>query len=142
MSSEFEVIQNLLQHHLESFEDEYWQRRDKIQREKIGQSTEHGLIVRAGFAAGWFGDEHKTDIEPDKRVENMSGAEVAYLAIALDESKRACVSINPKARYKLAVVSLMGKEHLETLQKLGDINPGEILRVKGGDNGLLEVLAE
>lgn len=136
--TDFIIIDDLRQHHLESYEDEYWKRRDVHDREKIGLSTEEGLIVRAGFAAGWFGDGYKVDA--DERVKNMSPAKVYELAQAMDAKRRVVRAIDPKLLYKLAITYLGKAKHLDLLEELGALNPGEMVAVKAGNNGKLALL--
>ena len=135
--SSLEVVE-LYQHHLEAWEDHYWERREKIKREQIGRSTDEGLTVLAAFMAGWFGDKYKVDAV--ERVANMTPRQVLELATKASEAREVARTIDPFWRFRLASMSLAKQHRLVGFAKLGALKAGEMLTVTGGEDGRLEIL--
>ena len=137
---EFEVVKDLRQHHLESWDDEYWQRRDAIKREQIGRSTDEGLIVRAALAAGWFGDGLRVDA--DERVKNMSPSEVLELATIINSKREVARAIDPKLHWQLVSTYSGMAGYRELYKRLGALKRGVMVAVRAGDSGELEILSD
>lgn len=135
--NEFEVIE-LYQHHLEAYEDAYWNAREKIKRNQIGRSTDEGLILRAAFTAGWFGDKYKVDV--DDRVKNMTPRDIVELATKANNAREVARAIDPFSLWRLATVSLATQTRQESYAKLGALKVGEALTVTVGADGKLEIL--
>lgn len=134
---ELKVVE-LYQHHLEAYEDAYWNAREKIKRQQIGRSTDEGLILRAAFAAGWFGDKYKIDVE--ERVKNMTPRDIVELATKANNAREVARAIDPFSLWRLATMSLAGQTLQESYARLGALKAGEALAVTVGEDGKLEIL--
>lgn len=139
MNDEFEVIE-LYQHHLEEFEDAYWEAREKITRKQVGRSTDEGLTLRAAFTAGWFGDKYKVDA--DERVKNMLPHDIVELATKANNAREVARAIDPFLLWRLATMSLAKQHRLESFAKLGALKAGETLTVTAGEDGRLVILSD
>jgi hypothetical protein len=139
MIDSFEIVE-LYQHHLEAWEDAYWEKREKVKREQIGRSNDEGLTVRAAFIAGWFGDKYTVDV--DDRMRALKPHEVLTLATMVSEAREVARSIDPFLRWRFMSMSLAKQRHLVSYARLGALKAGEILTVTVGDNGGLEILSE
>jgi hypothetical protein len=140
--SDFQV-KELYQEDLESFEDKYWELRDKIKRDKIGNSTEEGIVLRAAFLAGWFGNDYVTsDPPPDTRVKKMKPVQIVKLAKNVSDAREVARHISPFSLFRLVCMSFATQTRLDLFKKLGALKHGETLTVKGGENGELEILRD
>lgn len=133
-------IVELYQHHLEGWEDAYWEKREKAKREQIGRSNDEGLTVRAAFIAGWFGDKYTVDV--DDRMKALKPHEVLKLATMVSEAREVAREIDPFLRWRFMNLSLAKQHHLVSFAKLGALKAGEALTVTVGDNGELVILTE
>ncbi len=134
----YEIIETLYQHHLESWEDEYWNRREKVEREQLGKSNDEGLVVRAAFAAGWYGDGQKVDVETT--VENLTPKTIVTIATEVNAKREAARATDPKLLWRLAITYLGMGKHLDFCEKLSELKPGETLTAAAGEDGTLEIL--
>lgn len=137
-TEKYEVVE-LFQHHLESFEDAYWEAREKIKREQVGRSTDEGLTIRAAFSAGWFGDQYKIDVA--ERVANMTPRMIVEIATKANQAREVARHIDPFLVWRLVNMSLAKQHHHGFFARLGGIKPGEALTIQAGGNGKLEVLS-
>jgi hypothetical protein len=128
--SDFVMLDDLRQSHLESFDDAYWELKDSAKHGGKGKNRDNGFVVRAALAAGWFGPDYVLDVE--KRVSNMKPSAVIELADMINAKYKVVTAVNPTLLWQWVSTYLTANQLPENSSADGVSSNGEALPVAVG----------
>ena len=128
--SDFVIVEDIRQSHLEAFDDAYWELKDNAKHGGKGNNRDNGFVVRAALTAGWFGPDYVLDV--DKRVSNMKPGVVIELADMINAKYKVVTAVNPTSLWQWVSTYLTASQLPENSKPDGESSNGEALPVMAG----------